>query len=73
MKQTRVVANALDGLSRTFYLTTEDGSTTLALDIQIQWGAVLPDAILDLVQFRLQDMCTEVMDAFQRTAGEDSE
>ena len=73
MKQTTVIANALDGLSKTFYVKTEDGSDALALDIRVQWGAVLPDAILDLVQFRLQDMCTEVMDAFQRTAGEDSE
>lgn len=73
MKQTTAVANALDGISKTFYVTTEDGISTLALDIQVQWSSILNDPILDLIQDRLQSMYTEIMEALQKDSQEKSE
>lgn len=73
MKKATAVANALDGVSKAFYVKTEDGTSMLVLDIRVQFSMALPDPILDLVQERLQSMSAEIVDALQKDIGEGSE
>lgn len=61
MNKTIRTAKAVDGISRTFYLEEENGMQTMVLGINVQYAYELPDAVLELVQMRIQDLSQEIM------------
>ena len=73
MKQKVTSVNALDGISKAFYVEAENGTSTLALDVRVQWSSALSDPLLDLVQDRLERMSLEVLEALQKEAQERSQ
>lgn len=62
----------LEGVSRTFYVKAEDNTSIVALDVKVQWGSMLPDSILDLLQDRLQNMYEEIEEAIYKSSGDEN-
>lgn len=71
MKEATILANAMDGISKTFYVKTEDEIATVGLNIQVQWSSAIPDSILDLIQDRLESLYADLNEAFQKSSGKE--